>query len=104
MKIELQNQNDKKYVPNKETSLSLPRNQKIQWDTSIADLFDNLFEGPLLSGFILTEHLIMKDQDNTQNQIIVFSTFIPTDPISKEVFVSEHCILVGLNKLHSIPP
>lgn len=41
MKIELQNQNDKKYVPNKETSLSLPRNQKIQRDTSIADLFDN---------------------------------------------------------------
>lgn len=41
MKIELQNQNDKKYLPNKETSLSLPRNQKIQRDTSIADLFDN---------------------------------------------------------------
>lgn len=41
MKIELQNQNDKKYVPNKETSLSLPKNQKIQRDTSIADLFDN---------------------------------------------------------------
>lgn len=43
MKIELQNQNDKKYVPNKETtnSLSVPKNQKIQLDTSIADLFDN---------------------------------------------------------------
>lgn len=104
MKIELQNQNDKKYVPNKETSLSLTKEPENSAGYFHSRFIWQLFEGALQSGLILTKHLIMKDQDNTQNQIIVLSTFIPTDPISKEVFVSEHCILVGLNKLHSIPP
>lgn len=63
MKIELQNQNDKKYVPNKET-IHCPYQKEPENSAGYVHsrFIWQLFEEPFQSGLILNEHLIMKDQ------------------------------------------
>lgn len=62
MKIELQNQNDKKYVPNKRQFIVRTKEPENSAGYVHSRFIWQLFEEAFQSGLILNEHLIMKDQ------------------------------------------